>query len=88
MTSKQQEMEKQLERYMSSPETVSELLLQLHSKGVSYKRIADEIGVTYMAIYRWTKGTSTPRPIRPVTEKLMQMNLFEEVQNRAKSLSS
>jgi hypothetical protein len=88
MESHQLEMDKQLERYMTSPETVPELLLQLHNKGVSFKRIADEIGVTYMAIYRWTKGTSTPRPVRPINEKLMQMNMLEDVQIRAKTVAA
>ena len=83
MTTHRQEMEFSLERYMSSPETVPDLLVQLHSAGVSFKQIADEIGVTYMAVYRWTKGTSTPRPVRPVNEKLMAMLQFQMVQNRA-----
>ena len=85
MTTHQQEMEFSLERYMSSPETVPDLLLQLHNTGVSFKRIADEIGVTYMAVYRWTKGTSTPRPVRPINEKLMAMLQFQMVQNRAEA---
>ena len=79
------EMDEQLERYMASPDCVPELLGKLHQQGVSYKRIAEEIGVTYMAVYRWTKGTSTPRPIRTVGIQLMLMSMLEEMQNRAET---
>ena len=83
----QQQLDEHHQRYMTSPETVPELLLGLHERGISYKRIADEIGVTYMAVWRWTKGTSTPRPVRPVNEKLMAMAALLDVQNRANEIA-
>ena len=83
----QQQLDEHHQRYMTSPETVPELLLGLHERGISYKRIADEIGVTYMAVWRWRKGFSTPRPIRPVNEKLMAMGIYLDVQNRANEIA-
>ena len=78
-----QSMEEEARQWVASPETTAFLLTDLHSSGVTYKRIAEEIGVTYMTIFRWAKGFSKPRPALPVNEKLMLLRNLGEVEKRA-----
>ena len=66
-----QQIEANLERYLSLPDTTPDLLRQLHEMKVTYKAIADHIGVTYMTVFRWAKGLSKPRPAKPVNDNLM-----------------
>tara|TARA_R100000306_G_C4374819_1_gene141501 strand:- start:2085 stop:2402 length:318 start_codon:yes stop_codon:yes gene_type:complete len=68
-----------LEDYMASPDTTPELLRQLHDAKVTYQAIASEVGVSYMTIYRWSRGFSKPRPAKPVNETLMFMCNFESI---------
>jgi predicted transcriptional regulator len=76
-------MEQEAHRWISSPDTTALLLADLHHGGVTYKHIAEEIGVTYMTIFRWARGLSKPRPALPVNEKLMLMRNIQEVGKRA-----
>jgi len=58
---------------MARPETTAFLLEELHSNGVTYQRIANEIGVTWMSVHRWAKGLSRPRPALPVNTELARL---------------
>ena len=69
---------------MAKPETTIFLLATLHAEGVTYQAIAKEIGVTYMSVFRWSKGLSTPRPILPVNTHLARL-LGENRANQAVS---
>ena len=58
---------------MAQPETVAYLLEELHSAGVTYQKIADSIGVSWMTVHRWAYGTSHPRPALPVNVELSRL---------------
>ena len=74
-------------QYMSSPDSTVELVQCLHDKGMTYKSIAEGIGVTYMSIFRWARGLSQPRPARPVNEALMRMDALLEVNRRGDEIA-
>ena len=58
---------------MSQPDATMFLVEELHKNGVSYQKIADEIGVTWMSVHRWAKGFSRPRPAHPVNAELARL---------------
>ena len=58
---------------MAQPGTTMFLVGELHRQGVSYQKIADEIGVTWMSVHRWAKGFSRPRPAHPVNIELARL---------------
>ena len=58
---------------MAQPETVAYLLGELHKAGVSYQKVADSIGVSWITVHRWAYGTSHPRPALPVNVELSRL---------------
>jgi transposase-like protein len=68
---------------MNRPETTMFLLEELHKSGVTYQRVANEIGVTWMSVHRWAKGFSRPRPALPVNTELARMLAENLAQNQA-----
>jgi len=64
---------------MAQPETVAYLLEELHSAGVTYQKVADTIGVTWMTVHRWAYGTSHPRPALPVNVELSRLLIGEHM---------
>ena len=67
---------------MARPETTMFLLEALHKNGVTYQRVANEIGVTWMSVHRWAKGFSRPRPALPVNTELARMLAENLAQNQ------
>ena len=67
---------------MNRPETTMFLLEELHKNGVTYQRVANEIGVTWMSVHRWAKGFSRPRPALPVNTELAWMLAENLAQNQ------
>ena len=70
---------------MAWPETTVFLIAELHSNGVTYQRIANEIGVTWMSVHRWAKGTSRPRPALPVNTELARLLAENQVKLAAET---
>ena len=53
-------------------DTIS-LIHSLHVQGVTYQKIAEEVGVHWMTVHRWAYGQSAPRPAGPINRILQEM---------------
>lgn len=52
------------------------LLEQLHQMGVTYKAVADSLGVNWRTVYRWSKGETHPVPVGLTNAALMKFVEF------------
>ena len=52
------------------------LLEQLHQMGVTYKAVADSLGVNWRTVYRWSKGQTHPVPVGLTNAALMKFVEF------------
>jgi len=51
----------------------ADLIESIHKTGMTYKAMANAIGVSWMTIHRWAREETHPRPAGPINALLAQM---------------
>jgi len=61
----------------------AQLLSELHQRGVTYQRIANNLGVNWRTVHRWANGENQPIIVGLINKTLSQMLAEELAENRA-----
>jgi|TARA_R110002110_G_scaffold47709_2_gene143067 transposase-like protein len=61
----------------------AQLLQELHQRGVSYQRVADNLGVNWRTVHRWANNQNEPTIVGLINRALGQMLADELAENTA-----
>ena len=61
------------------------LLSQLHNMGVTYKAVADTLGVNWRTVHRWSKGQTHPVPAGLTNDALTRFIEFRSAKLAAQT---
>ena len=61
----------------------AQLLQELHQRGITYQRVADNLGVNWMTVHRWANNQNEPTIVGLINRALGQMLADELAENTA-----
>lgn len=61
----------------------AQLLQELHQRGITYQRVADNLGVNWRTVHRWANNQNEPTIVGLINRALGQMLADELAENTA-----